>query len=224
MKAPDPSLTAQRLHTPRAAAAAGIAFAILYGASILLIQLSAPDAVSDPDAWILTRSRQIGLAFSLVPFAGIAFLWFLGVMRERLGHLEDQFFSTLFLGSGLLYLAMTFAASASAGGVMVVYAADPERFAGVAAVPILLSISQTFNNIYAVRMAGMLMLILGTIWTRTQVMPRWLTLITYLLALLLLVSIGFNSLAVLVFPAWVLLVSVYMVLQSRRPGDLGDRQ
>jgi len=49
-----------------------------------------------------------------LPFAGIAFLWFIGVLRDRLGELEDRFFATVFLGSGLLFLAMLFASCSSA--------------------------------------------------------------------------------------------------------------
>jgi hypothetical protein len=55
------------------------------------------------------------LALYLVPFAGIAFLWFIGVLRDRLGELEDRFFATVFFGSGLLFLAMLFASAAVAG-------------------------------------------------------------------------------------------------------------
>ena len=61
-----------------------------------------------------------------MPFAGIAFLWFIGVLRDRLGELEDRFFATVFLGSGLLFLAMPFASAAVAGGIIIAYAARPE--------------------------------------------------------------------------------------------------
>ena len=56
-----------------------------------------------------------------MPFAGIAFLWFIGVVRDRLGRLEDQFFSTVFFGSGLLFLAMVFVSMAIAGGMVAGY-------------------------------------------------------------------------------------------------------
>ena len=72
------------------------------------------------------QSKIITFALGLLPFAGIAFLWFMGVARDRLGHLEDQFFSTLFFGSGLLYLAMTFVTVAVAGGIIAIYAVDPD--------------------------------------------------------------------------------------------------
>ena len=51
----------------------------------------------------------------LMPFAGIAFLWFIGVVRDGFGRFEDKFFSSVFIGSGLLFLAMMFVASAVVG-------------------------------------------------------------------------------------------------------------
>ena len=76
-----------------------------------------------------TSSNTVALALNLVPFAGIAFLWFIGVLRDRLGELEDRFFATVFLGSGLLFLAMLFASAAVAGGIIIAYAAKPDRAA-----------------------------------------------------------------------------------------------
>ena len=51
-------------------------------------------------------------AVSLIPFAGIAFLWFIGVIRTRLGDREDKLFATVFLGSRLLFVALLFLAGA----------------------------------------------------------------------------------------------------------------
>jgi hypothetical protein len=53
-----------------------------------------------------------------VPFAGIAFLWFIGVIRDRLGDHEDRFFASVFLGSGLIFLATVFVAMAIAGALL----------------------------------------------------------------------------------------------------------
>src|SRR4051794_41435814 len=58
-----------------------------------------------------SRRNLIRLSLHLVPFAGIAFLWFIGVVREQLGDVEDRLFSTVFLGSGLLLVAMLFQAA-----------------------------------------------------------------------------------------------------------------
>jgi hypothetical protein len=113
-------LTRRSLATPRAAAIAGVLFALLYGASLVLIRLSVPAdfVANDGGAWLKTNARMISQALNLVPYAGIAFLWFIGVIRDRLGDLEDRFFATVFLGSGLMFLALTFVGAALAGGLL----------------------------------------------------------------------------------------------------------
>ena len=86
-------LRRRKLKTPRAAAVAGILFTLLYGASMLLIRLSIPaDLGADNAFWLQINSRRIVLALNMVPFAGIAFLWFIGVLRDRLGEYEDRLF------------------------------------------------------------------------------------------------------------------------------------
>jgi hypothetical protein len=122
-----PTLTHERLTTPRAAALAGILFALLYSGSVVLIRLAVPSDLSDRSVWLRERSGSVALALSLVPFSGIAFLWFMGVVRDRIGFREDQFLSTVFFGSGLLFLAMTFVSAALAGGLLATHAAHAER-------------------------------------------------------------------------------------------------
>ena len=96
---------------------AGILFGALDGASLILIRLSIPaEAESDNAAWLRHEIGTVTLALNLVPYAGIAFLWFIGVIRDRLGAQEDRFFATVFLGSGLMFLALTFVGAALAGG------------------------------------------------------------------------------------------------------------
>ena len=216
MTEPREHLSNRVLRTPRAAAVAGIIFAVLLGTSHVLIQISIPAEVLDSSAWLEQQAGTVTLGLSLLPFAGIAYLWFMGVVRDRMGHLEDQFFSTLFFGSGLLYLAMTFTAVSIAGGMLTVYAFDPDLLLDSGLYLFSRAIIYKFNNVYAIRMAGMHMFVLGTIWVRTQVMPRWLAFATYALALVLLIGIGFWSWVTLVFPAWVFLISAYILLLNYR--------
>ena len=117
-------MTRRKLKTPRAAAIAGILFALLYGAGLVLIRISIPADPAAESAWLETNSRTVTLALNLVPYAGIAFLWFIGVIRDRLGDLEDRFFATVFLGSGLLFLALTFVGAALAGGMLSSYTVE----------------------------------------------------------------------------------------------------
>jgi hypothetical protein len=213
-------LVRRELRTPRAAAIAGILFAVLYGTAWVLIRLSIPAGALEASDWLDHQAKNLSLAMSLIPFAGISFLWFMGVVRDRMGHQEDQFFSTLFFGSGYLYLGMTFASAAAVGGALILYASDPDLLAGNGVYSLALAISNRLNAVYAMRMAGAFMTVLGTIWLRTGVMPRWLALFTYLLAVVLLISIGFTPWLVLAFPAWVLTISVaILVLNYRRPHD-----
>jgi hypothetical protein len=217
-------LVQSQLRTPRAASIAGILFSVLYGTSWLLIRLAIPcDALQASD-WLESQAKNLSLAMSLIPFAGISFLWFMGVVRDRMGRQEDQFFSTLFFGSGYLYLGLTFASAAAIGGVLVLYASDQSLLTSSGVYSLALVISNRLNAVYAMRMAGAFMTVLGTIWVRTGVMPRWLALVTYVLAAVLLISIGFTPWVVLVFPAWVLMISVaILVLNYRRTHDQADK-
>jgi hypothetical protein len=216
MPEPREHISNRRLRTPRAAAFAGILFALLMGTSYVLLQISIPAGSIDANDWLAEQAGTVSLALTLLPFAGIAYLWFLGVMRDRLGHLEDQFFSTLLFGSGLLYLAMIFASAAIAGGILTVFAFDPELLVDSGIYVFSRGIIYKFNNVYAMRMAGMHMIVLGTIWMRTQVMPRWLALATYTLALVQLVGANFMSSITLVFPAWVFIISAYILYLNFR--------
>src|SRR5258705_3884566 len=112
------ALARSRLNTPKAAAIAGIVFSVLLITMLWLLRRSVPSDPMDSGAWIASNSTTVSLALNLVPFAGVAFLWFIGVLRDRLGLMEDRFFATVFLGSALLFLAMLFAAAAIAGAVM----------------------------------------------------------------------------------------------------------
>jgi len=212
------ALTRQALKTPRAAAVAGIIFAVLFTTSIVLIRLVIPEELSGTNtaARLQGNTSAVTLALTLVPFAGIAFLWFMGVVRSRLGTLEDQFFSTVFFGSGLLFLAMMFASAAVAGGTLTSYAIAADTLIKSDVILFGRAIMYTIMKVYAIRMAGVFMISLATIWIRTRVMPRLFVFLTYTLALLLLVSSDLTSWLILVFPAWVLVISMFILVVSLR--------
>lgn len=206
----------RRLRTPRAAAIAGVIFALLMIATYTTINLNVPALGEDTGAWLETSVRPVTIALALIPFAGIAFLWFMGVLRDRVGLLEDQFFSTLFIGSGLLYLGLVFTGAAMAGGLITAYALEPSIVTEGDVYIFARAVMYRINNVYSIRMAGMFMFVLATIWVRTGVMPRLLGMITYTVAILLLVSISFFPWLVVIFPTWVLLVSVYILVLNYR--------
>ncbi|MFK5636048.1 hypothetical protein [Ornithinimicrobium sp. LYQ103] len=153
---------------------------------------------------------------TLALLAGIAFLWFVGVVRDHFGELEDRFFSTVFLGSALVFLAMVFVSMAIAGALLAgvqegqaqQYDADTVAFGRA----IMLEVS----NVYALRMAGVCMISLGTIWLRTGLMPRWMGVLTYALAAVLLLVVNLSLWVTMVFAAWVFAVSVGIYLRTRQ--------
>ena len=210
------TLTRRALKTPRAAAIAGILFAVLFGTSVTLIRLSVPANPGEGGTWLAANTGGISLALNLMPFAGIAFLWFIGVVRDRLGRLEDQFFSTVFFGSGLLFLAMTFASAALAGGILASFSVAPGNLIDSGVYSFGRAVMYQISNVYAIRMGGVFMISLATIWVRSQTMPRGLAFLTYALALVLLLSVGLNLWVTLIFPGWVLVISLYILISNLR--------
>jgi len=205
-----------RVTTPRAAAIAGILFSILLIASLTLVRISVPADPQDAGTWLSGGWSNVNLALNMLPFAGIAFLWFIGVVRDRLGQHEDRFFATVFLGSGLLFLAMLFTSAGIAGGVISLYGATPGMLIDSGLYTFGRTVTYEIMNVYTMRMAGVFMITTCTLSLRTGIFPRWMAFLGLVLALFLLLSTGSFYWAPLVFPLWVLLISVYILLANLR--------
>jgi len=207
------------LRAPKAAAVAGILFCVLLMTSQFLVWVSIPANVEGQALDVISHSKAISIALNLLPFAGISFLWFIAVVRNRLGMLEDRFFATVFLGSGLLYIAMVFTSAALAGGLIRVLLNAPEILAQTGAYALGRAQVYQTMNVYGIKMAGVFMFSTSTILLRTGIVPRWIALLGYGLGALLLLSIGVIVWIPLVFPLWVLLISVAILLEnpSRSP-------
>ena len=212
MKTVEADFEYRRLTTPRAAAIAGILFGVLFSASLILLRSAIPANPFSSPEWIEQGARRITFALELMPFAGIAFLWFIGVVRDRLGNFEDQLFSTVFFGSGLLFLAMVFISMAIAGGLIAGSQLRPEIIYDNQVIYFSRAIMFQLSNVYALRMAGVFMISLATIWLRTGIYSRWMVLLTYLLALILLLIINFSLWVVLIFPVWVVIISIEVLV------------
>jgi hypothetical protein len=118
---------------------------------------------------------------------------------------------------------MIFASAAVAGGMIATYGATSVNFMELEVIRFGRSITYTVTNVYAIRMAAVFMISLGTIWVRTRVMPRLFVFLTYGLAVIMLIAVNFTVWLILVFPAWVFIISVYIIIMSFR-GDQGSRQ
>lgn len=210
------TLTHGASKTPKAAAIAGILFALLLIAVFGLLRLSVPADPREPGSWLRGNSDAVALALNLVPFAGMAFLWFIGVLRDRLGDAEDRFFATVFFGSGLLYLGMLFSAAALIGGLIMAFAAQPQALIDSATFHFARAAAYSIVNIYLTKMAGVFMMTTSTVAIYTGLTPRWLAFVGYGMSLLLLFGSYFISWGFIVFPLWVLLTSTHILFDDMR--------
>jgi hypothetical protein len=212
--------TGRALRTPRAAAVAGIVFSVLFATSVVLLEWALPSESSDAGTWVEDDSRRtaVSVSLQLLPFAGIAFLWFIGVLRDRIGSGEDRFFATVFLGSGLLFVAMFFVSGAVAAGLISTAAdASADRLGSVW--PFGRRSAAGLAAVYGLRMAAVFTVSATTLATRLEVIPRWLTVLGYATAAVLLVAVGFVPWLQLVFPGWVFALSVHLLVVSFHRGD-----
>jgi hypothetical protein len=210
-----PGLSARNART---AALTGIAFAALFTAGLVLInqipRLDSPD--STYTAFYTTGSSGVLVTVGLyiVPFAGIAFLWFMMAFRAILDRPADLT-QGLQLASGVVFICMLFAGAAAAGAValMLHFADVPAPSASVDRV--LTSVGYGLVFVYGVRVAGMFAITTTTLALKAGLMPRWLAVLSYLMAAFLLVTTTTQAATLLVYPAWVLLVSLALFQSAR---------
>lgn len=218
MSEADAPLVRASLKAPRAGAVAGIVFSLLLLTSLALIRSAVPADPGDSGSWLPTQARTVALALNILPFAGVAFLWFIGVLRDRIGDLEDKLFASVFLGSGLLFLAMLFASSALAGGLLTTWGAMPGPLVESGVYRFVRTTAFQLINVYAMRMAGVFMITTSTLAIRTGIFPRPTAFLGYVVALLLLLGSGRLPWVPMAFPVWTLLVSVQILVANFRSG------
>jgi hypothetical protein len=183
--------------------------------SLALLRVSVPADPAVPGVWLTDPGKRaaVVIGLNLIPFAGIAFLWFIGVIRDRIGAHEDRFFATVFLGSGLLFVGMMFVAAAVAGGLIADLSSAPP---GAETLGLGRNITSLLLNVYSMRMAAVFTLTTVNIARRTKILSRWLTFAGLATALVLLVGIGISPWAELLFPAWILAISIDILAAGPR--------
>ena len=206
----------RQLRAPWAASIAGLLFSILFTAALALLR-SQPVSGEELGELFATGQNQavvIGGLY-LAPFAGIMFLWFVAVIRDQIGEREDRFFATVFFGSGLLFVALLFVAAAvvSTPATLVDYLG----FAPPSPETVLLvrALAYTVLYAFATRAAAVFMLATATIGIRSGVFPRWFALTGFGLGFALMVAVSFADGVILVLPAWVAVVSLFILRRER---------
>jgi hypothetical protein len=218
----------------RIAAISGIVFAVLFVAALVFVH-RAP-TLGDPDAtyaaFYANGGDQLFVAVGLylVPFAGIAFLWHMTAMRDVLNTLTptpSAMAHGLNLLAGIIFVTLLFAGTAAVGATAfgVYFGHAPVEDPATARA--LTAVGYGLVFVFAVRGAGMFALTTTTLLRTAGVLPKIPAVVAYLLAVFLLLAVTNNPIAVLVFPAWVVLVSVFLLRHARRvaapsPGSLPD--
>ena len=209
------------LQTPRAAGVAGILFAVLFGAIVVLFRSVLPLDPRSAGTWVTSSGdrRALDVALALIPFCGIFFLWFMGAVRAHIGEAEDKFFATIVLGSGLLFIAMLFVFGAIFSALVSLaglYHGEP---------PLALwrlgrEVSFNVAIVYAMRVGAVFMFSSSVIAYRLRNHVRPVIVFGFAGALVLLFVSPTTPWLQLVFPVWVLLVSVNILVLAYRSRNL----
>ena len=200
------------LRTARSAAVAGLAFSIALVAVIILFRAAFPlnalideTAVPSPDA--INQSRW---ALVLLPYVGIAFIWFMAALNYNLGHADHRLFTTVFLASGIVFVGLCFVAGAVASAELEAIVTEQKLSDASRLIP-----GATVNTLlinYSARMAAVFCLSIATFGRLRKLLPTWLTLLGTLSGLfLLLVPFGVPHIE-FIFPAWIAILSVYLLI------------
>ena len=216
-------ITRANLKTPKAAAVAGILFSVLLIAILWLLRRSIPADPLEAGAWLAADRGTVTFALNLIPVAGILFLWFIGVLRDRLGTHEDRFFATVFLGSALLFLGMLFCAAAVIGAIVLTFTIQPNEMLNSATLHVARAFSYNLINVYAIKMACVFMISTSTVTIYTGMAPRWMAILGYALALVLLLGSYYLTWSIAVMPLWVLLISTHILIDNFRASDAANR-
>jgi hypothetical protein len=216
------SLTGWRraLRSIEAAAIAGIVAAVgwvfalvrlLDGPGVDASEAEITQFFADPDT-----GRDTLLVLQILVIATVGFLWFIGVIRGRIGDPAPKLFETVFFGGGILYAGLLFVGAAALAAPFVladIGGMDVE--AGSAAMA--RSFARVMLGVFASRVAALVVLSTSTLGLRTGVLPRWLILAGYLVGVGILVNVTFFTPSVYAFPGWIALVSLVLLLRRHPP-------
>jgi hypothetical protein len=202
------------LRTAKAAAIAGLVFAVIMTVALILFRGAFPldaylDTQANPSADDIARGR---IALALIPYGGIAFLWFTAALNFHIGHPDFKLFTVVFIGSGLLFVAMIFIAGALASGELTALAEGIALVDGVRVIPAV-AVNELLIG-YGARMAAVFTISLSTMGRLRGVLPTWLSALGMVTGIfLLLVPFGVAHVD-FVFPVWVAIVSLYLLITN----------
>jgi hypothetical protein len=213
-----PSPVASRIRSIEAAAVAGLVFAVLSFVSFLLLN-SPPDPAA-PDSEIIAwysdpaNRAMLTLGLSLSVVSAISFLWFVAVIRRRVGDREDRFFATVFLGSGVLLTGVMLVGSATlASGAVTADLADG-RVPDASVLNALNGMGTTLLLLVLLRIQAVFVVSTSTLALRSNAFSRWLSYFGYGIALVMFFMPILTEPIGLAFPIWVAILSIALLIRK----------
>lgn len=216
----------QNIRSVESAAIAGVLYSILAVAALVLLQ-TFPDSFADIEglnAWFSDSQNRLGLivGVNLAAISAIAFLWFVAVIRRRMGDREDRFISSVFLGSGILYIAIWLVAAASVSAFAFAFQRFEEASVDSSTVTFLVGFAEGLILVVAPRLQGAFVLSTSTLILRTEMLPKWLAYFGYIVGFVMLIIPMVWEPTGLAFPLWVLIISVTLLVSKSAQDHRGD--
>lgn len=209
--------TLRALRSVEAAALAGLAYSVLSLVSnYLLLRAPAPTADGFDLGWYTDdgNQRSVALALNLMAIAMIAFIWFVAVIRRRVGERENRFFGTVFLGSALL-LASTRMIAGVLFATPTISAYLFGQTPDANSIGTWQAAGLTLATVVGTRLEAVFVISTTTIGRLSEALPTWLIRVGYALGVALMLFPLTRSLLIWVFPVWVSLVSARMLLNHQ---------
>ena len=209
---------AERSRSIESAAAAGLVFAVASIVSWFLLQL--PPDLSAPDAEISAWYEDPGnrqaviIGLTLAVISAMAFLWFVAVIRRRVGDREDQFFGTVFFGSGMLLTGVMLVGSAALASPAVL-ATLADRVPDPGATALVVAFGTALMALVLPRMQAVFVLSTSSLALRTERISRWVSYFGYAIGLVMFFMPILLEPLSLAFPIWVGVLSVALLVRRR---------
>jgi hypothetical protein len=207
-----------------AAAVAGMAYSVLAIGGLILLSRIPDLSLSDEEMtrWFDDSAHQFEaiLGLNLVSISAIAFLWFVAVIRRRIGDREDRFFGTVFFGSSIAFVGVWLVAAAVVAAPAIALATFDDASVSAESGSLVAGIGSALMLVVAPRLQAVFVLAVSNVMLRTGFLPRWLASVGFAIGLVMMVMPIVAQPIGLAFPAWVFLVSVVILVSG--PGHEAD--
>jgi MFS family permease len=200
---------------------AGIVFAVAFVVGILL-STDTPDGDESDRKWIdyfadSGNRRMIIIGVFVLGFAALAFIVFLGVLRERLRDASPgaEWVSTVAFASGIAFVALLGVAGAGLASVAAgISIADNPVPRDADLLRNVSGIGYGALLVFGMVAAGLLMVTTSAAAGRAALLPRWLVVSGYVAGVIVIVG-GVLFIPMVLFVLWMLIVGIVMLTRSR---------